>query len=74
MADERIAFSVTEAARALGISERTIRLLLARGDLRCRRLGRRVLVPVDALRELVGADGCGRSMAEASPMQPAEAA
>lgn len=54
MAEERLAFSVVEAARTLGLSERSVRALVTRGDLRSCRLGRRVLIPADGLRRLLG--------------------
>jgi excisionase family DNA binding protein len=45
--------STSAAARTLGISERYLRGLAARGHLRIVRLGRRVLVPRDELDRLV---------------------
>jgi excisionase family DNA binding protein len=41
---ERLTLSVVDAARACGISERTVRELIARGDLPVVRIGRRVLI------------------------------
>jgi excisionase family DNA binding protein len=45
----RLALSLAEAARALGVSERHVREILP--DLPHVHLGRRVVIPVDALRE-----------------------
>ena len=50
---ERMAFRPSEVARALGLSERTIRSMLARGELRHVRIGRRVLISADTVRELL---------------------
>jgi excisionase family DNA binding protein len=47
--DDRLALSLAEAARALGVSERHVREILP--DLPHVHLGRRVLIPVEALRE-----------------------
>jgi excisionase family DNA binding protein len=44
---------VREAAARLGVSERTIRALIASGELRSLRVGRRRLVPVDAIADYV---------------------
>ena len=50
---EALAFSPAEAAEALGISERTLRKLITRGELRVVRVGKRVLVPATVLREML---------------------
>jgi excisionase family DNA binding protein len=44
--------SLTDAARELGVSDRFLRILEARGQVRFTRLGRRVLVPVDEIERL----------------------
>ena len=41
--------SVAEAARLLGVSDRTVRRAVARGDLPHRRVGRRLLIEREAL-------------------------
>ena len=51
--DERLVYTVTEAAERLGISRAFAYELVARGDLPVIRLGRRRLVPKVALAELV---------------------
>lgn len=53
---ERMAFSPAEAAEALGLSERKIRDLVARGELRARRIGTRVLIPREELQRLLRDD------------------
>ena len=49
----RMLVSVTEAARALGLSRSFAYELVAAGVLRSIRLGRRVLIPVAALEDLL---------------------
>ena len=49
----RMLVSVTEASRALGVSRSFAYELVAAGVLRSIRLGRRVLVPVSALEDLI---------------------
>jgi len=50
---DALAFSPAEAAEALGVSERTLRKLITRGELRVVRVGKRVLVPATVLREML---------------------
>lgn len=47
-----------DAARALGVGRTTVFKLIASGELRSVRLGRRRLVPTEALRELVERLAC----------------
>jgi excisionase family DNA binding protein len=47
--------SVDGAATALGVSPRTVRTLIARGELPTIRIGRRVLLPCGALEEWIRA-------------------
>jgi excisionase family DNA binding protein len=47
--DGRLALSLAEAARALGVSERHVREILS--ELPHVHLGRRVVIPLDSLRE-----------------------
>ncbi|MHB8827385.1 MAG: helix-turn-helix domain-containing protein [Acidimicrobiales bacterium] len=49
----RMLVSVTEASRALGVSRSFAYELVAAGVLKSIRLGRRVLVPVSALEDLI---------------------
>jgi excisionase family DNA binding protein len=60
---ERLALSLPEAARALGVSEKHLRSHLH--ELPVVRLGGRVLIPVDPLREFL------RKNAEAGTLQEA---
>jgi excisionase family DNA binding protein len=50
---ERLAVDVREAARLTSLSAFTIRRRVKSGELRAVRVGRRVLIPVDALQKLV---------------------
>ena len=50
-----LALSIDQAATALSISPRLVRTLIARGELRSARIGRRVVIPTGALRELLSA-------------------
>ena len=64
---------VTDAARALGVSERTIRRWLRAGRLSGYRVGRRIRIPENAVREAVapyGTDGPpdARADAETDPI------
>ena len=48
---DRLALSVAELARALGISRSKAYALVRQADFPARRVGDRVLIPVDALRD-----------------------
>lgn len=48
---EKLTVSVAETATALGISETLVRELIASGELPAVRAGKRVLVPVQGLRD-----------------------
>lgn len=52
-ATHRAAFSPGEAADILGVSRNTIYLAIARGDLRVVKLGRRTLIPAEAIDALL---------------------
>ena len=47
----RVTLSVAEAAKALGISDRTVTTLISEGKIPNVRVGKRRLIPVDGLRE-----------------------
>jgi excisionase family DNA binding protein len=53
---EILAVNVREAARRLGVSPRTIATLIARGELLSRKIGRRRVVPVEALEKFLRRD------------------
>ena len=48
-----MAFSAKEAAETLGVSERHVRDMVSEGQIRVVRLGRRLLIPAESLRELL---------------------
>ncbi|WIA57632.1 helix-turn-helix domain-containing protein [Sphingobium sp. WTD-1] len=50
---ERLSYSVTDAAHALGISERSIYNLIYGGKLRRMKIGRRVVIPAADLRSIL---------------------
>lgn len=50
---ERLTASVSEAAQMLGVSERMIYKLTKDGRLPCKKIGTRVLYPIDGLRRFV---------------------
>lgn len=53
---ERRTMSVEEAALALGIGRTTAYMAIRRGELPCLRIGRRVVVPRDAIERLLAGD------------------
>jgi excisionase family DNA binding protein len=53
---DKLAVGRREAAALLSVSLRTIDAMLARGELRGRRVGRRVLVTMDDLRRFLKRD------------------
>jgi excisionase family DNA binding protein len=53
---ERRTMSVEEAAVALGIGRTTAYMAIRRGELPCLRIGRRVVVPRDAIERLLTND------------------
>ena len=62
--DERLVYTVTEAAELLGISRAFAYELVARGDLPVIRLGRRRLVPKVALADLVARGPIAEDLAQ----------
>jgi excisionase family DNA binding protein len=56
---ERILFSRAEAARALSMSISTLDILIARGTIRTRRHGRRVLVAKTEIERVARTDALG---------------
>jgi len=63
---ERLTYSILEVAKTLGVSSRTVHTIIKRGELGHMRVGTRVLVPADVLRDFIalrtsGGDGNRRS-------------
>jgi excisionase family DNA binding protein len=61
---ERLTYTVGEAAKAIGVSRGLAYELVRRGDLQTVRVGRRVLVSRDAVRDFLG---LGQEQVSASP-------
>lgn len=53
--ERTLAYTIREAAQALGVSERTVRRAIAAGKLRVVRIGRCVRVPSDSVSALLSA-------------------
>jgi excisionase family DNA binding protein len=56
MLEGKLAVNRFEAARLLSISLRTLDSLLARGELRGRRIGRRIIFPIEDLERFLRKD------------------
>ena len=61
---ERLTYTVEEAAEAIGVSRGQAYELVRRGDLRTVHVGRRIVIPRDAVRDFLG---LGQEQAAASP-------
>lgn len=61
---ESLTFSVTEAARVLGISRTTAYECVRTGELRAVRLGRRLVVPKIAITELLAGPAAAVEMTD----------
>ena len=56
-ANERLTYSVTEAARVLGISRNSCYAACERGELPCLKIGKRILIPRARLDRLLSDNG-----------------
>lgn len=54
---EKTTYTLDEAAKRLGVSTSSIRRAIKRGELRCVRIGRRVLISASTLDRLMNSDG-----------------
>lgn len=53
-----LTISIAEASRSLGLGKTTVQALIASGALRAVKIGRRTLIPIASLQQLIGsADG-----------------
>ena len=66
---ERLAYSVREAATALGVSSRTIVREIQRGHLSAIRIGKRVLIAQSELERLLLSEGCGSTAPAQNPQR-----
>ena len=55
-AEAVLAVGITEAARRLGLSARTVATLVKTGELESRKIGRRRLIPISVLVEFIRRD------------------
>lgn len=67
LADGRLGYSLREVATALGVSEDTVARLVSDGDLRAVKLGRRTIVPADAIESLLAAQDDGTELPSDKP-------
>jgi excisionase family DNA binding protein len=51
--EDRLAVTLREAATKLAIGFSTLKVLVARGEIRVAKVGRRVIVPLDELRRFL---------------------
>ena len=49
------AYSVSEAAEVLGVSQWLVREAIRRGEIRCARIGKRIIIPAAAIDQFLGA-------------------
>ncbi len=59
----KLTYSLEEAAVAIGVCTRTVSTLVGNGRLRVCRVGRRVLVPIDAIEEFLAGRGTNQDTA-----------
>ena len=50
---QRLSYSILEVAKTLGVSSRTVHNIIKRGELSHFRVGQRVLIPADILRQFI---------------------
>jgi len=65
---ERLTYSILETAKALGVSSRTVHKLYKSGELGHIRVGQRVLVPADVLRQFIEQRTSGRVADQSQPL------
>jgi excisionase family DNA binding protein len=70
---EPLTYSISEAAEAIGVGRNSAYELVRRGELRSVRVGRRVLIPRDVVREFLGIHpGVPAAVNVAHPREPEE--
>jgi excisionase family DNA binding protein len=60
MSDNVVAVNIPEAARRIGVSPRTVATLIAQKRLESRKIGRRRVIPIRALQDLLRRDQATR--------------
>lgn len=63
LSERRVSVSVEDAAQMMGVSKDAIRYAIQTGQLRSRKLGRRVLVSVKGMHEFMGDEPKSRTRA-----------
>ena len=69
---ERLTYSISEVAKTLGVSSRTVHTIIKRGELGHMRVGTRVLVPADVLRQFIEQRTSGGGVNESRPLRREE--
>jgi excisionase family DNA binding protein len=64
--DEVRAYTVAEAAEVLSLSAVHLRRIIKRGEIRVKRVGRRILVPTSAIKEFLDSDSTDSSSGDGS--------
>ena len=55
MENSKKTYSVSEAADLLGVSQWLVREAIRRGEIRCARIGKRIIIPVAAIDQFLAA-------------------
>ena len=69
---ERLTYSILEVAKAIGVSSRTVHKLYKSGELGHIRVGQRVLIPADKLRQFIEQRTSGGGVNESRPLRREE--
>jgi len=70
----RLPLTVRESLRATGLGRTTLYKLIATGQVRRVKIGKRVLIPFDDLQKLVAPEACAMPLDQGSPLDAGEAA
>ena len=54
MENPKKTYSVSEAAEVLGVSQWLVREAIRRGEIRCARIGKRIIIPAAAIDRFLG--------------------
>ena len=65
---QRLAYNIPEVAKTIGVSSRTVHNIIKRGELAHIRVGVRVLIPADALRQFIAERTRKGHVDEAQPL------
>lgn len=56
----KLAFTISEACHAIGISRSKLYELIGEGQVQARKIGSRTIIPADSLRRLVSDEGAAK--------------